>query len=118
MAPKKTHSERRLMCAGMSDFDAASDSDLEDDKFSAVTGKGDCPHVACSNSQGCIIQELKLLISQYDRRGTDQFRRRVILGPTFNLQIEETAFQLLREKRKSAVFNSQETPLEDVLMHL
>ena len=61
----------------MSDFDTASESDPEGDEGGGQQSSDGCPHLACSNSPGCIIKELKLLISQYDRGGTDQFRRRV-----------------------------------------
>lgn len=66
------------LLAGMSEIDlSASESEPESAPSKTQASPTGCRHLACSKSRSCIIEELKTLMLQYDRSGTDQFRRRV-----------------------------------------
>ena len=73
---------RSALCLAGAKADLRHDSDSDQE---AQPGKGTdgelpssgCSHICCASCRTCIIEELKELIGQYDRGGTDQFRRRV-----------------------------------------
>lgn len=67
-----------VLCTGVAaDLEIQPDGKDRDTLDEVGVSTSGCAHKCCAACSTCIVEEMKALIANYDRGGTDQFRRRV-----------------------------------------